>query len=351
MLYFVSSNADKYAAYRFLLGSHADLKWHQQTIEKVKTLDYSALIRRTIQAVQSRLPHAAFLVEHTGLIIEAWGELPGASTGQFMANVGTHGICKMMSEFNNRSATAVTYLGYHTPGGQVYIFEGRVSGSIASAPRGAGGYGWDALFIPDGYDQTFAEMSFEKRSLLSGQIQVVSQFYEMIFEEKSATEFPMPHFRDLINNHFNLDELAQLCFTLGIDFEELAGRTKTGKVQALILFCKTSSRLPALLEACQKQRSGIAWQEVYKMELSVIIPAEIPVNRLRLLSLIYRYFNLREVQQLAFSLGIDYDELGGENKINKIQELILYCNWHSIVPQLLAACRAERPRVDWPVFA
>ena len=63
------------------------------------------------------------------------------------------------------------------------------------------------------------------------------------------------------------------------------------------------------------------------------------LNHLR--NLITRHFNLSDLNKLSFDLGIDFEELSGSNKTEKVQELILYCDRHMILPQLLAACRAE----------
>ncbi|MCP4423762.1 MAG: hypothetical protein GY803_04645, partial [Chloroflexi bacterium] len=160
---------------------------------------------------------------------------------------------------------AVTYLGYHAVNSDVEVFQGAVEGTIAPEPRGDHGYGWAALFIPDGYNQTFAEMPFEKRIYISTRMRAMNEFYTAVFKEADVSE------------------LAQM--------------------------------------------------------------------RLRLRSLIFNHFNLNELKQLTFSLDIHYGELGEGNKTDKIQELILYCDRRMILPKLLTACRAERPRVDWPVFA
>ena len=264
-LYFASYSADKFDEYRFLVGSYADLKWFRLTIEEIKTLDFDVMVRRKIQLVKQHLPYSPFLVEQTGIIIEAWQKLPGPTTGLFMETVGNSGICQMMTGFTHREATAVTYLGYHAENGEVDVFRGQFRGRIAREPRGDHGYGWAAIFIPDGFEQTYAEMSFEKRIDISTRMKATNEFYTAVFKEADVSE------------------LAQ--------------------------------------------------------------------QRLRLRTLIYHSFNLSELKQLTFALGIDYEELGEGNKTERIQELILYCDRHRMLPQLLATLRAERPRADWPIFA
>ena len=51
--------------------------------------------------------------------------------------------------------------------GSSFVVEGRTPGTIAASPRGTGGFGWDAIFIPDGDTRTFAEMTGEEKDRLS----------------------------------------------------------------------------------------------------------------------------------------------------------------------------------------
>ena len=262
-LYFASYSADKFDEYRFLVGSYADLKWFKLTIEEIKTLDFDITVRRKIQLVKQYLPYSPFLVEQTGLIFHAWNQLPGPSTGLFMESVGVEGICKMMRKFKNRRATAVTYLGYHATDGKVEVFRGEVQGQIATEPRGKQGYGWAALFIPNGHDQTYAEMSFEKRIDISTRMQATSLFYTAVFKEKETDVSNLPnmraHLRNLMTRHFNLSDLNKISFDLEIDFEELRGSNKTEKVQELILYCDRHMILPQLLAACRTERPRVDW--------------------------------------------------------------------------------------------
>lgn len=106
------------------------------------------------------------LVEDTGLALQAWNGLPGALIRWFLDTVGTHGICKMLETYDNLDATAETCLGYFD-GTDFQSFSGAVQGQIARTPRGTDGFGWDAIFIPNGWDKTFAEMTPDEGTLVS----------------------------------------------------------------------------------------------------------------------------------------------------------------------------------------
>lgn len=106
------------------------------------------------------------LVEDTGLEIDALGGLPGALIKWFMKSMGTAGILDLLSHKENRKARAITSLSYHD-GYTVKTFTGIVDGTISMVERGENGFGWDKIFIPDGYSKTFAEMSPEEKNLIS----------------------------------------------------------------------------------------------------------------------------------------------------------------------------------------
>jgi non-canonical purine NTP pyrophosphatase (RdgB/HAM1 family) len=84
----------------------------------------------------------------------------------FLETVGTEGICKMLEGYEQLEATAETCLGYFD--GDAFVsFSGVVEGQIARQPRGDFGFGWDSIFIPNGWDKTFAEMTPEEGAAVS----------------------------------------------------------------------------------------------------------------------------------------------------------------------------------------
>jgi non-canonical purine NTP pyrophosphatase (RdgB/HAM1 family) len=266
-LYFASGSRNKYEDYQFLLGKYADLRWSQMSIEEPLLLSFDIVIRRKITRVKPYLPYLPYLVEQTGLAIDAWNKLPGILTGIFMDSVGNDGICRMMKAYpkeEDRTATAITDLGYHAPNGKVEVFRGWVRGRIASEPRGSGGFGWEAVFIPEGHDETFAEMNVERKYGFSTRMMAVNKFYGSVLDSSQAGKVAQNRIqlRHRITRHFNRTELADLCFALGLDPEDvLTQSVKRQQVRDLILYCDRHSLIPDLLEACRSERPRADWPE------------------------------------------------------------------------------------------
>lgn len=106
------------------------------------------------------------LVEDTGLEFVAWNGLPGALIKWFLDTTGNEGILKMLSGETNRNAIAKTAVGFFD-GAQARVFVGEISGTIPATVRGTGGFGWDPIFVPDGYEKSFAEMTSAEKNAIS----------------------------------------------------------------------------------------------------------------------------------------------------------------------------------------
>lgn len=160
---FVTSNENKRREAASILG--AELRAESPEVPEIQALDL-----REVAAEKAREAHRALgspaspvLVEDSGLLVEAWKGLPGAFTKWFMITVGNEGICGMLRDELPRAARAVCVVAV-AHDGEVEVFPGEVPGSLAHAPRGVGGFGWDAIFIPEGESRTYAEMGDEKHA-------------------------------------------------------------------------------------------------------------------------------------------------------------------------------------------
>lgn len=106
------------------------------------------------------------VVEDSGLEFAAWGGLPGPFVKWFEKKAGLPALCRALDGFEDRAATAVCALAYASHGLE-FVAIGRAEGTIAREPRGEGGFGWDAIFVPRGETRTFAEMGPGEKHAIS----------------------------------------------------------------------------------------------------------------------------------------------------------------------------------------
>ncbi len=124
-------------------------------LDEIQSLDFREVIEHKAKQAFEKVGQPV-LVEDSGIIFTALGQLPGVFTKWFLKSLKNEGMVKLLDTFENKEAIAVSYVGFYD--GQTMIVEfGETKGRIV-APRGDGGFGWDPIFEPTGHDQTFGEM-------------------------------------------------------------------------------------------------------------------------------------------------------------------------------------------------
>jgi XTP/dITP diphosphohydrolase len=97
-------------------------------------------------------------------MVDAWDGFPGALTKWLMQSVGNRGLLRMFAAGEDRSARAVCVVALAEADGEVHTFRGEVRGTLASEPRGNGGFGYDPVFVPGYSSMTYAEMGEGKNA-------------------------------------------------------------------------------------------------------------------------------------------------------------------------------------------
>jgi XTP/dITP diphosphohydrolase len=109
--------------------------------------------------------------EDTGLEIDALNGAPGVITARYAGenkdpNANMEKVLNEMQGKSNRKARFKTVIALRIDNNE-YLFEGIVNGTISEEKRGKDGFGYDPIFVPEGYDRTYAEMSIEEKNVMS----------------------------------------------------------------------------------------------------------------------------------------------------------------------------------------
>ncbi len=112
------------------------------------------------------------LADDTGLEVDALGGHPGVFSARFAGPAcddaaNRRQLLDRLAGHTDRSARFRTVMAIAEPDGGIRIFHGVCEGTITTQERGSGGFGYDALFVPDGFDETFAEMDLEEKNAIS----------------------------------------------------------------------------------------------------------------------------------------------------------------------------------------
>jgi len=107
------------------------------------------------------------VVEDSGLFIEALKGFPGPYSSYVYKTIGLEGVLKLLEGVENRRAYFKAVVALALDSERVLVFTGIVSGIISHEIRGGYGFGFDPIFIPEGYDKTFAELGKEVKCRIS----------------------------------------------------------------------------------------------------------------------------------------------------------------------------------------
>ena len=187
-LVFATNNAHKLAEIRAILGetmhvlSLNDINCHEDIPETADTLEGNAALKA--EYIFNHYGKDCF-ADDTGLEVEALNNEPGVYSARYAGGDGHDSEANMtkllanMEGKENRKArfrTAICLI----EKGEKQLFEGIVNGQIISARRGDSGFGYDPVFMPEGYTETFAEMGNDEKNKISHRARAVAKLCEYL---------------------------------------------------------------------------------------------------------------------------------------------------------------------------
>ncbi len=170
-LKFITSNMAKVAE----VQKYLEMPVEHMAIEldEIQSTDLATIVEHKVRQAYN-VVKSPVLVEDVGLSFQALGKLPGPFIKWFEAELGLSGICRLLDQYPNRACTAQIIYAFFD-GERLHTFVGETKGSVAKEPTGDQVFGWNPIFIPEGSDRTWAEMteaeteptSMRKKALVS----------------------------------------------------------------------------------------------------------------------------------------------------------------------------------------
>ena len=193
-LVFATNNAHKLEEIRAILGDKVeilslnDINCHADIPETADTLEGNAELKAAYIYTNYGLDCFA---DDTGLEVEALNGAPGIYSARYAGGEGHDSEANMkkllteMAGKTNRNAQFRTAICLIEKGNK-HLFEGIVKGRIIEAKRGNSGFGYDPVFIPEGYNETFAEMGNTEKNKLSHRARAVAALCEYLQNEEQT---------------------------------------------------------------------------------------------------------------------------------------------------------------------
>lgn len=185
-LFFGTNNTGKLKEIREILGDQYKLLSFMDfppfdVEETESTLRGNAALKAKAFYEHTGIPCFA---DDTGLEVAALNGAPGVYSARYAgpeckAADNIRLLLENLKDEEDRSARFLTVIAFYD-GKEMYYFEGEVQGKILDTLRGDGGFGYDPVFQPDGYDITFAEMNPEEKNKISHRGKAMKRFFDFI---------------------------------------------------------------------------------------------------------------------------------------------------------------------------
>ena len=189
---FATNNEHKLSEIRAILGpqfevvSLADIGCHEDIPETGTTLEDNALMKA--EYIHDHY-HIDCFADDTGLEVEALNGAPGVYSARYAGGAGHDSqanMNKLLAELgnnNNRKARFRTVIALILHG-ETTLFEGICNGDIIREKRGGEGFGYDPIFQPTGYEQTFAELGSDVKNHISHRARAVAKLAEFLMNKE-----------------------------------------------------------------------------------------------------------------------------------------------------------------------
>lgn len=187
-LLFVSTNLNKLEEIKNMIPREysvkclIDIGWQEEIPEPYDTFEENAEAK---VSYFFRSTHTPSFAEDSGLVIDALNGKPGVLSARYS---GTHGdnqknIEKVLAEMKDlevRSAAFVSVIAFQPDENNIHYFTGKVLGRITQNVAGSGGFGYDPIFIPDGFADTFGILPASLKNKISHRSKSMEKFLEFL---------------------------------------------------------------------------------------------------------------------------------------------------------------------------
>jgi len=192
-LFLATRNANKTREFRELLGEDFDVHdlsfFDEMAIPKEsgRTFEENAILKAVAASQDRRVQdrHLLVVADDSGLEVDALGGAPGILSARYAGETASdkENIDKLLSELarrnaplDQRSARFRCVIALARESEILGKFEGVVEGLIVDLPRGSLGFGYDPIFVPNGFDKTFGELPIELKNRISHRARAIRAF-------------------------------------------------------------------------------------------------------------------------------------------------------------------------------
>jgi XTP/dITP diphosphohydrolase len=187
---FATNNQHKLTEIQHIIGDRFQISGLDEIGFKGDIIEYGKTLKENA-SIKSRhifdLYKLDCFADDTGLEIDALEGRPGVFSARYAGEEGNaenniKKVLEEMQDIQNRKARFLTVISLILDG-EEYFFEGKIEGTIIKSKQGSHGFGYDPIFIPNGYKNTFAEMPAELKNRISHRANAMAKLTEFLMQK------------------------------------------------------------------------------------------------------------------------------------------------------------------------
>lgn len=171
---FVTGNDNKFKEFQNKL-TEISLKREKIDLIEIQGTSEEIILSKAKEAF--KILNQPCIVEDTSFGFKAWNYLPGPYAKDFHKQIGVENFFDLLKD--DKTAKAMTYIGYAKSEEDITIVKGEVMGEIVKM-RINNGFDFDKIFIPDGFDKTFSEMTIEEKNKISQRGKAIDELKKIL---------------------------------------------------------------------------------------------------------------------------------------------------------------------------
>ncbi len=175
----ITSNRGKLTEFRAALEPLGyDVEHSTEDCDEIQADTLEEVVRSCLAQLRAR-GLDDFVIDDSGLFVHALDGFPGVYSSYALRTIGMEGILRLLDGKEGRGAHFECCIGASL-GGEDIIVHGRCEGTIALSPSGQQGFGFDPIFVPTGFQRTFAEISITEKNGISHRGRAIQALVEAL---------------------------------------------------------------------------------------------------------------------------------------------------------------------------
>jgi XTP/dITP diphosphohydrolase len=156
-----------------------ELSQRSEDIEEIQAETLEEVVTNCMAQLKAK-GLSNFIIDDSGLFIDSLRGFPGVYSAYALKTLGCQGMLQLLSGNNERTARFRCCIGCILEGRGEMVVSAEAVGRIIEEERGSGGFGFDPIFVPSGYEATFSELPLDEKNMISHRGKAINSLRERL---------------------------------------------------------------------------------------------------------------------------------------------------------------------------